>query len=334
MTALGMLIALVGGIIAARALGVAGRGELAAVILWPAVLCSLVELGLPTASTYLSASRPDSRYDLARTVVPMLAVQSLLVWLAGTPLILAVLNSYPRDVQATAIGFLFVYAPLYLSVRYLSALNQGAGRMGVFNVARLLIPSVYGGTLLALLLLGVVGVRVFAAAYAGSWLVALVALLAMSTGETRKGALHPKFDWETARLSWSIGRQAYFGSLAPVDTLQLDVLLTTALLGAQEAGLYFVATSAAAVVRTWGTTSRGAFAPSRRRRGVERRGAGRDVAVRSSDGRPERPLGGGPVRLRGTTADTGVRRRLRSGGDLGQDPRRRHARRLSPVRIG
>jgi O-antigen/teichoic acid export membrane protein len=32
------------------------------------------------------------------------------------------------------------------------------------------------------------------------------------------------------------------------------VLLTTALLGAQEAGLYFVATSAAALVRTWGTT--------------------------------------------------------------------------------
>ncbi len=140
-------------------------------------------------------------------------------------------------------------------MRYLSALDQGAGRMGVFNVARLLIPSVYGGTLLALLLLGVAGVRVFAAAYAGSSaLIALVTLLAMSTSETRKGALHPRFDWEMARLSWSIGRQAYFGSLAPVDTLQLERMLTTALLGAQEAGLYFVATSAAAVVRAWGTT--------------------------------------------------------------------------------
>lgn len=184
----------------------------------------------------------------------MLAAQSGLVWLAGIPVIFAVLGGYPVDVRVTAVGFLLIYAPLYLAVRYLSALNQGEGRMGVFNVARLLIPSVYGATLLALLLLGIVGVRVFAGAYAAAWIPALLALLGMSSSETRRGALRPRVDWGTAKLSWSIGRRTYFGSLAPVDTLQLDVLLTTAFLGAREAGLYFVATSAAAVVRTWGTT--------------------------------------------------------------------------------
>ncbi len=147
-----------------------------------------------------------------------------------------------------------MYAPLHLAVRYLSALNQGEGRIGVLNAARLLIPSVYGATLLALLLLGYVSVRVFAATYAASWVVGLVVLLVMSSRETRRGALRPRLQWDTVRQSWSVGRKAYFGTLAPVDTLQLDVLLTTALLGAQEAGLYFVATSAAVVVRVWGTT--------------------------------------------------------------------------------
>jgi O-antigen/teichoic acid export membrane protein len=253
-TAAVMLIGLVGGIVAARALGVAGRGELAAVILWPGLLCTIAELGLPTACTYLSASGLRSRYDLARSVVPMLGGQCVLIWAAGVPIILLALSGYPQDVQATAIGFLLVYAPLYLAVRYVSALNQGEGRIGVLNTTRLITPSVNGATLVALLLLGYVSVRLFAAAYAASWAVALIALLAMSSRETRGGALRPKLKWETARQSWSVGRKAYVGTLAPVDTLQLDVLLTTSLLGAEAAGLYFVATSAAAVVRVWGTT--------------------------------------------------------------------------------
>ena len=57
-----------------------------------------------------------------------------------------------------------------------------------------------------------------------------------------------------AEHSWSVGHRTYFGSLAPVDTLQLDVLMTTAFLGATEAGLDDVATSVGALVRTWGIT--------------------------------------------------------------------------------
>jgi O-antigen/teichoic acid export membrane protein len=253
-TAAVMVIGLVGGIVAARALGVTGRGELAAAILWPGLLCTVAEFGLPTACTYLSASSPHSRRDLARGVIPMLALQSVLIWTAGVPTILLALGGYEQSVRTTAIGFLIVYAPLYLAVRYLSALNQGEGRMAVFNAARLLIPSVYGTALVLLLLLDLVSVRAFATAYAASWALALGTLLAMSSGEIRSGVLRPTLDWETARRAWSVGHRAYLGTLAPVDTLQLDVLLTTAFLGASEAGLYFVATSAAVVVRVWGTT--------------------------------------------------------------------------------
>lgn len=249
-----MIVGLVSGIVAARTLGVDGRGTLAAVILWPAVLTSLAEVGLPTAFTYLSSSHGYARHDLARGTVPLLAVQSALLYVVGVPVILAALGGYSGDVRATAIGFLLAYAPLYLGVRYLTSLNQGAGRFHVFNFVRLLVPVLYTVSLVALLLFGVVGVRVFAAAYVGSWAVALVALVAVSSREIRSGAVRPRVDWATARLSWSVGRRAYFGSLAPVDTLQLDVLATTALLGAREAGLYYVATSLGALVRAWGTT--------------------------------------------------------------------------------
>ena len=96
--------------------------------------------------------------------------------------------------------------------------------------------------------------RAYASAYLVPWLVALVVLLGVSTSEIRSGARKPRVDWPIARLAWSIGYRTYLGSLALVDGLQVDVLLTTAILGARQAGLYYVATSAVLIVRVWGST--------------------------------------------------------------------------------
>ena len=254
-TAIVMLVGLVSGVIAARALGVDGRGQLAAVILWPAVLASLAELGLPTAFTYLSASRRSSSHDLARGVIPLVALQSLLLYVVGVPVIVVVLSGYPMSVQVSAIGFLVAYAPSYLLVRYLSALNQGEGRIGVFNLARLLIPSIYAAVLIALLLFGLVSVRVFAGADGASW-------VATDRGSLRRfqsghplgcrQAAHRPHNGESSVVSWisDVFRYLGAGGHSPAGCSGS----TTAVLGAREAGFYFVATSAGALVRTWGTT--------------------------------------------------------------------------------
>jgi O-antigen/teichoic acid export membrane protein len=249
-----MCIGLVSGIVAARGLGVEGRGELAAVIMWPGFVACVAELGLPTAYTYLSASRARSVGDLAHTVLPLVALQSVLQYIVGVPVVFVVLGGYSPGIRATALVFLGVYAPLYLLVRYLGALTLGEGRIGVYNGARVLLAAVYAGGLLVLLLLDAVGVGAFACAYVAGWLVALALLFLRSGPAIRRGLLAPRADFRTARAAWSVGYRTYLGSLAPVDSLQLDVLLTTAILGPTEAGLYFVATSAGAVVRVWGTT--------------------------------------------------------------------------------
>ena len=253
-TASVMGISLVSGIVAARALGVEGRGQLAAVIMWPSFIACATELGLPTAFTYLLASRGRSSSALARGLLPLVAVQSALQYAVGLPVILAALAAYSSQIRTMALLFLVVYAPLYLLVRYLAALTLGEGRIGVFNVARILMACSYTTGLLALFVIGVVGVGAFAAAYLASWLVMLVILLAFSSGAVRSAVIRPRADLETVRSAWSVGYRAFLGSLAPVDSLQLDVLLTTAVLGPLDAGLYFVATSAGAVVRVWGTT--------------------------------------------------------------------------------
>jgi O-antigen/teichoic acid export membrane protein len=249
-----MLVGLVSGIVAARALGVSGRGELAAVILWPAVLASVAEMGTYTAYTYLTASRQKTERELARSIAPLVAVQCLALYAAGIPVVLVALGGYSSETRATAVGFLVAYGPLYYAIRMLLALNQGAGRIEVYNLARLLIPSTNTVALLVLAVVGWVGVRIFAAAFVASLLVGLAALLVVSTKEVRDGVLSPSIDRRTLVSAWSVGYRTFVGSLAPVDTLQLDVLLTTSVLGAVDGGLYYVATSAGALVRVWGPT--------------------------------------------------------------------------------
>ena len=249
-----ILVGVVSGILAARGLGVAGRGQLAAVILWPAVLTTLAEAGLPTAFVYLSASGGRAPRQLAGSILPLLGLQCLVLYAAGIPIVLVALSSYPSSVRTSAAWFLVVYAPTWLAVRYLLALNQGTGRIGVLNVVRLLVPTLYAAVLAVLLIVGVVGVSAFAAAYVASWIVALCALMFISSDEVRRGALAPKADLATKRRAWAVGYRTYFGTLAPLDTLQLDVLLTTSFLGATAAGLYYVAASAGLTIRMWGTT--------------------------------------------------------------------------------
>ena len=68
------------GIIAARWLGPNGRGELAAIQMWPSVVASVAMIGLPEALVYFSAKHPsDSRRYLltagllAFVVMPLFA---------------------------------------------------------------------------------------------------------------------------------------------------------------------------------------------------------------------------------------------------------------------
>ena len=65
----GQAVLIISGILAARILGVEGRGYLALLIIFPVVLCQLGGLGLPQAVTYYTArnrKHADFVYRLVR----------------------------------------------------------------------------------------------------------------------------------------------------------------------------------------------------------------------------------------------------------------------------
>ena len=58
------------GIITARALLPAGRGELAVMILWPVFLASAMTLGIPSALTFQLRIHPEKRSQLMGAAQP------------------------------------------------------------------------------------------------------------------------------------------------------------------------------------------------------------------------------------------------------------------------
>ena len=65
----GQVVLVASGVLAARALGVEGRGDLAAIVLVPSILIQLGTLGMPLAMTYYVARDPEGSRTLLTAIV-------------------------------------------------------------------------------------------------------------------------------------------------------------------------------------------------------------------------------------------------------------------------
>src|SRR5260221_145401 len=72
------------GIISARTLQPAGRGELAAMILWPVFLASALTLGIPSALTFQLKRNPEKQSQLMGAALLLALLTGGLAALVGT----------------------------------------------------------------------------------------------------------------------------------------------------------------------------------------------------------------------------------------------------------
>src|SRR5688572_30445489 len=96
----------VSGVILARSLGPHDRGELAAVMLWPALLAAVGGLGLADGATFHTAKRNASPGEILGTSAVIVLVQSFLLVLLGLGVIPLVMGSYDDSVANIAILYL------------------------------------------------------------------------------------------------------------------------------------------------------------------------------------------------------------------------------------
>ena len=240
-------LGLVSGALVARMLGVDDRGVLAAVLLWPALIANVGDLGGPTAVAYRAATAQTELPRLQGTALTLAAVQSVALMGLGVPILALGLSRY-EDYLMTAIIFLLIYIPMNLVSRYANAINQGTALFRAFNAVRITVQLVYVVGVVALYLADRISITTVL-------IVVLAANAAATVVAVGSRALHGGRLIVDRRLASSLmqyGSKAQLGVLTPVDSLQLDLAALVLLSSSYETGLYAVALAGAMVVRAHG----------------------------------------------------------------------------------
>ncbi len=148
-TGLVLLLNIGTGVVSARFLGPQGRGELAALMLCPQLLCFLFTFGLPSSVIVLARRDQQGERALLGAALALSAVAGLLAAIAGVLLLPKLAAQYSPQIRTEAQWLLlFVFLGTMQSV--LGAGLQLGDRFGTFNRARCWQTA---GILLCLLLL-------------------------------------------------------------------------------------------------------------------------------------------------------------------------------------
>ena len=126
------------GILTARLLGPAGKGELTAVMIWPNVLAVLGSLGLVELVVYFTGREGNDVPPIWTGAIFAGIFQSIVLIPIGLILLPLLLHQYNSVIIATGLLFL-LFIPLNLLTLYQNSIFQGRLQMRTFNLVRFLV---------------------------------------------------------------------------------------------------------------------------------------------------------------------------------------------------
>jgi O-antigen/teichoic acid export membrane protein len=226
------------GIILARSLGANGRGFVAAAMIWPPLLVSLVTLGVGEAVMFRSARSESAVARVLSTAIFVGLGQSIVAVAIGWFLMPKLLGQMPADVIAMSRAYLALI-PLTLTTLCLTAVLQARGYR--FNLVRTAVHVAYTGVLLLLWLSGSISpLRVVLASLLAAAADLSLAVILVS----RRGWLHPKASLHEARALLSFGSRVHVGTIASILSARLDLVILAALVPAADLGNYAIGAAA------------------------------------------------------------------------------------------
>ena len=255
------------GVIVARLLGPLGRGEYAAVILWPTLFAAVSILGSNISISRLAAKgvEPGSLFRSAfLTGVVTSSLGAVACYFAAPFLMPA------NEAHLVPLARLFVlFIPLnHIGLNFV-AVDLGACNFNLYNFYRSILNPLYVITLTVFWLIGIRIVEAFVIALLSAYLaVALIRFFFVFSRYNIKGRIYP--------ILKIFKQSLLFGLAGMADPFyqQADKAILLWLLGAENLGIYVVALSASTAVNSL-TTAAGAVtftisAQENHREGAER----------------------------------------------------------------
>jgi O-antigen/teichoic acid export membrane protein len=226
------------GVMTARLLGPAARGELATVILWPVILSNLGLMGCNCVLTRAVASEPQRECDWAATGLSV-GIGSAVVYLVAGYFLLPLLLPSDRDSLLPIARFCLLLLPLDIFNQVLLAIDHGRMRWRRYNLLRLSFVLFYLALIAGIGVTHKAQIRWFVAAFLASHLLTVLVRLWVQRRSLAAG-----------RIRLSDGRNLlragvpYFGATASnLFSLQFDTILVVGLLNTEAAGIYAVASA-------------------------------------------------------------------------------------------
>ncbi len=220
--------------ILARALGPAGRGEVAAIFAVLGIAPWVSELGVAAFLARERARRSCSFGVLVGSSVPITLVASLVGVAFAVPLAHLLGRGRPVVVDFIEIGLFAL--PLSASVQMLSGIAMGDQRWWLIMLPKLLSS---GGTTIAIVTLwlcGALTVTSVAVTYLVAGLVANIPLLLVLRGSWPWHFVGP-----VARRGIAFGARSWLSTLASTGNSYLDQVLMAGLVSSRQLGLYSLA---------------------------------------------------------------------------------------------
>lgn len=234
-----LVAALVTGPITARALGVDGRGQLAAIIAVLTVAPWLLDLGLGHWVTRARArgGRPS---DVLGTALPLALGCSLIGVVLAIPV--SEMVGRGRSVVTTFVLIGLLLVPISVALHVLLGLAVGESRWRLYSATRIISSVLPVVVIVILTLAGLLTVASAAAAYLLGPLIGGLLLLRCVRGVRRLS-----FDRQRMRLAATFGAKSWLSQVAGTANGRLDQVLMAGLVSSRQLGLYAVAVSVASV---------------------------------------------------------------------------------------
>ena len=230
------------GLIAARILLPEGRGELAALMLWPGLIAELGNLGLSDALLYrLSAARIAPKIVFGTALLLTLALCAFLIpiGLAILPFAMATLDA---EIMAAAHWYMILFLPIYFASLFVANMFQGKLDLMAWNFVRAIVPTLY---LLGIIVLGLT-IAPEAPEFVGANLVAMLASAAAGIMLlVQRGWFGWRPDGREAKAMLLYGAKSHLSEILHSLRSKLDQAVVAKLMAAADLGFYAVSLTVA-----------------------------------------------------------------------------------------
>lgn len=227
------------GVLAARLLGVQGRGELAAIQSWPVFLSALAELGIQDGLIYLGSrdKEHDGSIALSATLLILLLASASFAggWIA-MPFLLKAQSAAVVQAGRWYLFFIFAHALSWLPIFLLRCRQQGL----LWNLLRLPWPLAWLAVLLGCYAFGARQPEAAAEIFIVAFAVITIPQAIYGLKIAGVGA-RPSVQYWPPLLRF--GLPVFLSTLPQYLTLRIDQLLMAAFLPAKVLGVYVVAVS-------------------------------------------------------------------------------------------